>query len=203
MILLGCYLLPLLLVQPASGFTSRLGGARIIHPLAPPPCSSVHRRHQTLFMTVDNDTEDSEEPVLDELSSPAMVFGIATRSGEGPTSSTDLAMSQMAANPNETVAELRTVASDEPVSSLTAAVPEPKEIEQEDHIEAPSVKKILKFAIPAIGVWLCGPLLSLIDTSAVGLLSGTAQQAALNPAVAVTEYTALLIVSFLCLLNCI
>jgi hypothetical protein len=154
-------------------------------------------------MTVDNDTEDSEEPVLDELSSPAMVFGIATRSGEGPTSSTDLAMSQMAANPNETVAELRTVASDEPVSSLTAAVPEPKEIEQEDHIEAPSVKKILKFAIPAIGVWLCGPLLSLIDTSAVGLLSGTAQQAALNPAVAVTEYTALLIVSFLCLLNCI
>ena len=62
-------------------------------------------------------------------------------------------------------------------------------------IETPSVKKILKFAIPAIGVWLCGPLLSLIDTSAVGLFSGTAQQAALNPAVAVTDYAALLIVS--------
>jgi len=60
-------------------------------------------------------------------------------------------------------------------------------------IESPSVTKILKFAVPAIGVWLCGPLLSLIDTSAVGLFSGTIQQAALNPAVAVTDYAALLI----------
>jgi hypothetical protein len=60
-------------------------------------------------------------------------------------------------------------------------------------IEPPSVSKILKFAIPAIGVWLCGPLLSLIDTSAVGIFSGTVQQAALNPAVAVTDYAALLI----------
>lgn len=60
-------------------------------------------------------------------------------------------------------------------------------------ISAPSVGKILKFAIPAIGVWLCGPILSLIDTSAVGVLSGTIQQAALNPAVAVTDYAALLI----------
>lgn len=60
-------------------------------------------------------------------------------------------------------------------------------------IDSPSVRTILKFAIPAIGVWLCGPLLSLIDTSAVGVLSGTTQQAALNPAVAVTDYAALLI----------
>jgi hypothetical protein len=64
-------------------------------------------------------------------------------------------------------------------------------------INTPDVKKILKFAIPAIGVWLCGPLLSLIDTSAVGLLSGTYQQAALNPAAAVTDYSALLIVRIL------
>jgi len=55
------------------------------------------------------------------------------------------------------------------------------------------VKDILKFAIPAIGVWLCGPLLSMIDTAAVGLLSGTANQAALSPAVAVTEYSTLLL----------
>lgn len=60
-------------------------------------------------------------------------------------------------------------------------------------IEAPTVAKILKFAVPAVGVWLCSPLLSLIDTSAVGVLSGTTQQAALNPAVAVTDYAALLI----------
>jgi len=55
----------------------------------------------------------------------------------------------------------------------------------------PSVKRILVFATSATGVFLCGPLLSLIDTSSVGLLSGTAQQAALNPAVAVTDYAAL------------
>lgn len=35
------------------------------------------------------------------------------------------------------------------------------------------VKSIVKFSIPAIGVWLCGPLLSLIDTSIVGLYAGT------------------------------
>lgn len=63
------------------------------------------------------------------------------------------------------------------------------------NLEAPNVKKIISFAIPAIGIWLCGPLLSLIDTSAVGLLSGTAQQAALNPAITITEDGALLVVS--------
>jgi len=75
---------------------------------------------------------------------------------------------------------------------LTAAsvVGEPTAITK---INPPKVSKILKFAIPAIGVWLCNPLLSLIDTSAVGLFSGTIQQAALSPAVAVTDYAALLI----------
>jgi Na+-driven multidrug efflux pump len=60
-------------------------------------------------------------------------------------------------------------------------------------IEAPSVSEILRFAISAVAVFLCGPILSLIDTSAVGLLSGSSQLAALNPAVSVTEYSALLI----------
>jgi len=64
---------------------------------------------------------------------------------------------------------------------------------QQQQIEAPTLRKILNFAVPAIGVWLCSPLLSLIDTSSVGLLSGTAQQAALNPAVAVTDYGCLLV----------
>lgn len=60
-------------------------------------------------------------------------------------------------------------------------------------IEAPTVKNIVRFAIPAIGIWLCGPLLSLIDTSAVGILSGTSQQAALNPAITITDDGALLV----------
>mmetsp|Transcript_32284 Transcript_32284/g.65685 ORF Transcript_32284/g.65685 Transcript_32284/m.65685 type:complete len:866 (+) Transcript_32284:210-2807(+) len=58
-------------------------------------------------------------------------------------------------------------------------------------INTPSVAKILKFTLPAIGVWLCSPVLSMIDTASVGLLSGTAQQAALNPAISVTDYGAL------------
>ena len=66
--------------------------------------------------------------------------------------------------------------------------------EQEEFVEHSSLSKIIKFAIPAIGVWLCGPILSLIDTGSVGLLSGTAQQAALNPAVAITDYGGLLVV---------
>jgi hypothetical protein len=63
-------------------------------------------------------------------------------------------------------------------------------------IETPSVRKILSYTLPAIGVWMCSPILSMIDTAAVGMLSGTAQQAALNPAVSVTDYGALVVVSF-------
>lgn len=66
-----------------------------------------------------------------------------------------------------------------------------------ESFDYPSVRRIMTFAASATGVFLCSPLLSLIDTSAVGLLSGTAQQAALNPAIAVSDYAALLIVSTL------
>lgn len=63
-------------------------------------------------------------------------------------------------------------------------------------LNAPTMRDIVKFAIPATGIWLCGPLLSLIDTSIVGFFAGTVQQAALNPAVALTDYGGLLVVSF-------
>jgi len=59
--------------------------------------------------------------------------------------------------------------------------------------ESPGILSISKFALPAIGVWLCGPLLSLIDTAVVGLFAGTNHQAALSPAVALTDYAALLL----------
>lgn len=78
------------------------------------------------------------------------------------------------------------------VSTLSSS----QSINDDQDLQAPGVKNIIAFAIPAIGIWLCGPLLSLIDTSAVGLLSGTAQQAALNPAITITEDGALLVVSF-------
>lgn len=62
-----------------------------------------------------------------------------------------------------------------------------------DNIEHPSVRKIIQFTLPAIGVWLCSPVLSMIDTASVGMLAGTAQQAALNPAVSVTDYGSILV----------
>lgn len=63
----------------------------------------------------------------------------------------------------------------------------------EERQDYPSIAKIIQFSLPAIGVWLCSPVLSMIDTASVGLLAGTAQQAALNPAVSVTDYGALLV----------
>ncbi|KAL7517463.1 hypothetical protein ACHAWX_003326 [Stephanocyclus meneghinianus] len=67
------------------------------------------------------------------------------------------------------------------------------ELSPQPVIETPTLSKILSYTFPAIGVWLCSPVLSMIDTAAVGLLSGTAQQAALNPAVSVTDYGALVV----------
>jgi len=68
--------------------------------------------------------------------------------------------------------------------------PQKLKAEEVDH---PSVRKIIQFTVPAIGVWLCSPLLSMIDTASVGILAGTAQQAALNPAVSFTDYGSILV----------
>ena len=79
-----------------------------------------------------------------------------------------------------------------------------RKVHEDDNIiekpvpQAPDIRAIIKFAIPAIGIWLCGPLLSLIDTGAVGILSGTAQLAALNPAITITDDGSLLFVSEQC-----
>ncbi|KAL7542092.1 hypothetical protein ACHAXR_011512 [Thalassiosira sp. AJA248-18] len=77
----------------------------------------------------------------------------------------------------------------EPAATLSTATTKAKSI----LAAYPSIPKILRYTIPAIGIWLCSPVLSMIDTAAVGLLSGTAQQAALNPAVSVTDYGALVV----------
>lgn len=64
----------------------------------------------------------------------------------------------------------------------------------DSHPDVPSVGRILRFAVPAIGVWIYFPMLSMIDTSIVGKVAGTQQQAALNPAIAVINYSAKLLV---------
>jgi Na+-driven multidrug efflux pump len=60
----------------------------------------------------------------------------------------------------------------------------------QEQYEVPSFTRVVKFAIPAIGVYLCSPMLSMIDTATVGLFCGTLQQAALNPAVTIIDYSA-------------
>ena len=60
-------------------------------------------------------------------------------------------------------------------------------------VTAPTIFRLLQYTLPAIGIWLCSPVLSMIDTAAVGLLAGTAQQAALNPAIAVSDYGAIVV----------
>jgi hypothetical protein len=142
-------------------------------------------------MTSDKEL-DMMELEEEMLTSPEMVIGIATLSEES-TAATELALDVVAHHQHDHPDDF---VSEEVVSSITTTTEEIQAIKAEaEVIDAPCSKRILKFAIPAIGVWLCGPILSLIDTSSVGLLSGTSQQAALNPAVAVTEYCALLIVS--------
>ena len=62
--------------------------------------------------------------------------------------------------------------------------------------EAPSARAIREFALPCLGLWLSSPVLSLIDTSAVGLSAlpgkGASSLAALGPATTFCDGTAYL-----------
>jgi hypothetical protein len=68
-------------------------------------------------------------------------------------------------------------------------VPDNK-VDQDD--PTPSVAQVLRFALPAVSVSLCWPLLALQDTSAVAGVVGA--QAALHPAVALLNYVTTLLV---------
>ena len=59
----------------------------------------------------------------------------------------------------------------------------------------PTMTEITKFAVPALALWLTGPLLSLIDSSAVGLSGGKTSAiglAALGPATTLIDGSAYL-----------
>ncbi|KAL5080180.1 hypothetical protein RYX36_008601 [Vicia faba] len=49
------------------------------------------------------------------------------------------------------------------------------------------MKEIIKFTGPATGLWICGPLMSLIDTAVIGQGSSI-ELAALGPATVVCDY---------------
>ena len=58
-------------------------------------------------------------------------------------------------------------------------------------VSVPSMSELIKFCLPTLGIWLSAPLLSLIDTSIVGLHSaGVAQLAALAPSTKLCDYVA-------------
>jgi Na+-driven multidrug efflux pump len=144
------------------------------------PSTSLTEATSSMGKTSDDATGEADltisEKQQEEMESVSAIFAA---SGEAVAAAKASVSFSSASNGTETIAPLQPI--DYPVAGKAKK------------IVAPRVSKILKFAIPAIGVWLCGPLLSLIDTSTVGLLAGTTQQAALNPACAVTDYAALLI----------
>lgn len=60
-------------------------------------------------------------------------------------------------------------------------------------VDVPTDAELRKFALPALALWVAGPVLTLIDTSAVGISAGAAQSAveiaALGPATSVCDGT--------------
>ena len=70
--------------------------------------------------------------------------------------------------------------------ATNAVTPQEKQQLELEPPEDPSRRRLVSFALPATVLWLAGPLLSLIDTSAVGLTAppgaGASQLAALGPA---------------------
>lgn len=59
-------------------------------------------------------------------------------------------------------------------------------------VKAPSIKELLMFGVPTLGSWLLQPVLSLIDSSVVGMCSSLFELAALGPGIAWCDSTAYL-----------
>jgi Na+-driven multidrug efflux pump len=55
----------------------------------------------------------------------------------------------------------------------------------------PSLRECLGFALPALGIYTCPPLMSLIDASFIGRLSSSLELAALGPASSISDSSAL------------
>ena len=51
----------------------------------------------------------------------------------------------------------------------------------------PTFAECMRFALPALGIYICSPLMSLIDASFIGRLSTSADLAALGPASAISD----------------
>lgn len=62
-----------------------------------------------------------------------------------------------------------------------------KDIEEEEPTDEASKRQMLRFAVPALGIYLTNPLLSNIDNAFVGRTVGTVGLAALSPATICTD----------------
>ena len=65
--------------------------------------------------------------------------------------------------------------------------------DDDDATKEASVKDLMRFTLPTMAIWLCDPLLSLVDTSVVGLSSGTLELAAIAPGSVYAGYPAYLL----------
>ena len=61
-----------------------------------------------------------------------------------------------------------------------------------DGMAVPSVRDLVGFTVPLLGIGLASPVLGLIDSAVVGRFAGTLQLAALTPSVALTDIIAYL-----------
>ena len=74
-----------------------------------------------------------------------------------------------------------------------------EESDQDDQVHATGVdspittRELLEFAVPTLGIWILQPVLSLIDSSVVGVSAGTTELAALGPGIAWVDSTAYLL----------
>ena len=59
---------------------------------------------------------------------------------------------------------------------------------RESEVQPPRLGEIAKFALPTLGMWLAPPLLSLVDTSVVGMHCATSSLAALAPSTKLCDY---------------
>ena len=64
--------------------------------------------------------------------------------------------------------------------------------EETEEAEA-SVRDLARFTLPTMAIWLCDPLLSLVDTSVVGTFAGTLELAAIAPGSVYAGYPAYLL----------
>ena len=85
----------------------------------------------------------------------------------------------------------------QPIDVNTLALPAGVELPQpveplltDPPASLPSLRELAVFCLPTLGIWLSSPLLSLIDTSVVGLSCATHHLAALAPSTMPEEFPA-------------